>query len=137
MNNDIQSFLSTMLLRARRPAIPLLAALLFAGAPGVALLVVASAIEGVSLPAWNVVSSTVRQRLVPDRVFGRMMTAYLFVAWSMQPVGALAAGLVADRWGADRVFLAAAVIVGSLLVLARPLFRKITTAMADPAAVPG
>lgn len=111
------------------------AAVLFGVAPGLGLLVVAAAIEGVSMPAWNVVSSTVRQRLVPDRVFGRMMTAYLFVAWSMQPLGALGAGLVADRWGADKVFLAAAAIVGSLLVLARPLFARITAAMADPAGV--
>ncbi|MEM9132381.1 MAG: MFS transporter [Actinomycetota bacterium] len=114
-----------------------LASILFGVAPGFGLLIVASAVEGVSMPAWNVVSSTVRQRLVPDRVFGRMMTAYLFVAWSMQPVGALVAGLVADRWGADRVFYAAAVIVGSLLVVARPLFRRITAAMADPTTVPG
>ncbi len=111
------------------------AAVLFGLAPGLGLLALASAIEGVSMPAWNVVSSTVRQRLVPDKVFGRMMTAYLFVAWSMQPVGALVAGLVAARWGADKVFFAAAVLVCSLLVLARPLFGRITTAMADPSTV--
>ncbi len=86
---------------------------------------------GVSDPAWNINSATIRQRLVPDRVFGRMMTAYLFIAWSMQPFGALLGGAIAERWGPQWVFIMAAVAVGSLLVLARPLFRAIETAMAE------
>ncbi|MGF1595987.1 MAG: MFS transporter [Acidimicrobiales bacterium] len=99
---------------------------------GVAM--VASAVAGVAAPAWNVVSSTVRQRLVPDEIFGRMMTAYLFLAWSMQPLGAALAGAVAERWGTQWVFVFAALAVGSLLVTGRPLFARLTEAMAgDPA----
>ena len=91
-------------------------------------------LAGVSDPTWNVNSSTIRQRLVPDHVFGRMMTAYLFVAWSMQPFGALLGGVIAERWGAQWVSVMAAVVVGSLLVLGRPLFRAIDHAMSeDPA----
>ncbi len=86
---------------------------------------------GISDPTWNVNSATIRQRLVPDRVFGRMMTAYLFIAWSMQPLGALLGGVIAERWGPQWVFVLAAVAVGSLLVLARPLFRAVDRAMAE------
>jgi len=86
---------------------------------------------GISDPTWNVNSASIRQRLVSDQVFGRMMTAYLFIAWSMQPFGALLGGVIAEEWGPQWVPLLAAAVVGSLLVLARPLFRAIDTAMAE------
>jgi MFS family permease len=96
----------------------------------VAVAVVASLIRGLSDPAWNVITGTVRQRLVPDEVFGRMMTAYLFIAWSMNPVGAMVGGVIAQRWGAEWVSVMAAVVVGSLLIFGRGLFRAIDAAMA-------
>ncbi len=86
---------------------------------------------GISDPTWNVNSASIRQRLVSDEVFGRMMTAYLFIAWSMQPFGALLGGAITEEWGPQWVPLMAAAVVGSLLVLARPLFRAIDAAMAE------
>ena len=93
---------------------------------------IAVIVNGLSDPAWNVVSGTVRQRLVPDEVFGRMMTAYLFVAWGLRPVGALVGGVVAETWGPQWVPLLGGVIVGSMLVLARPMFRRVDASMAEP-----
>jgi hypothetical protein len=90
----------------------------------------AAVINGISDPTWNIVSATVRQRLVPDEVFGRMMTAYLFIAWGMRPLGAMLGGLVAERWGAQWVSIASAFVVGSLLITARPMFRRVDDAMA-------
>ncbi len=104
--------------------------LLFGFTTAVALAALASLVKGLADPAWNVVTNTVRQRLVPDEVFGRMMTAYLFIAWSMNPVGAFAGGVIAERWGAEWVSVLAAAVVGSLLVLGRGLFRAIDEAMA-------
>jgi MFS family permease len=103
--------------------------LLFGVTTSVALAVVASLIKGLGDPAWNVVTNTVRQRLVPDDVFGRMMTAYLFISWSMNPVGAFVGGLIAQRWGAEWVSLLGAVVVASLLVTGRGLFAAIDEAM--------
>jgi len=90
----------------------------------------AAVINGISDPTWNIVSATVRQRLVPDEVFGRMMTAYLFIAWGMRPLGAMLGGVVAERWGAQWVSIASAIVVGSLLITARPMFRRVDDAMA-------
>lgn len=84
---------------------------------------------GASDPTWNVVSSTVRQRLVPDEVYGRMMTAYLFIAWGMQPVGAFLGGVVAEAFGPQWVYRIIAPAMLSLLVLGRPLFREVAIAM--------
>ncbi|MEL7157241.1 MAG: MFS transporter [Actinomycetota bacterium] len=104
--------------------------LLYGLAPGIGPAIAASMLGGVSAPAWNVVSASVRQRIVPDHIFGRMMTAYLFVAWSMQPAGAFAAGLVAESWGPEVVFVLAGVVVAGLFVGCRPLFHRIDRAMA-------
>lgn len=92
---------------------------------------VAVAINGIADPTWNIVSATVRQRLVPDEVFGRMMTAYLFIAWGMRPIGAVCGGVLAEAAGPQWVWVAASVAVGSLLITARPLFSRVDTAMAE------
>lgn len=109
------------------------AALLLGIGTAVAVAVVAVIIQGLADPAWNIVSNTIRQRLVPDEVFSRMMTAYLFLAWSMNPVGALVGGVITEQWGPEWVFLMAATVVGSLLFFARRLFRAVDEAMASPA----
>lgn len=95
----------------------------------VAGLVLAAMMGGLSDPSWNVVSGTIRQRLVPDEVFGRMMTAYLFIAWSVQPFGALIGGVIAEAWGSQWVFVMSGSVVASLLVVARPMFRAVDQAM--------
>lgn len=106
------------------------ASLMFGLSTTAAVAFVAAAINGVSDPMWNVVSSTVRQRLVPDDVFGRMMTAYLFIAWGMKPVGALLGGVVAEAWGAQWVSIVSAVVVAGLLVGGRRMFRLVDESMA-------
>lgn len=103
----------------------------FTATVGTAIL--AMFLVGLSDPTWNVISATVRQRLVPDAIFGRMMTAYLFIAWSMQPVGALAGGLIAEQFGPEWVYVMSGCVVGSLLVFGRPLYRQVDQAMADAA----
>jgi MFS family permease len=104
-------------------------ALLFGLTTLAAIAFLAAVINGISDPTWNIVSATVRQRLVPDEVFGRMMTAYLFIGWGMKPVGALIGGLVAEQWGAQWVAVGSAIVVGSLFVLARPMFRRVDASM--------
>ena len=94
------------------------------------LVALAMMIGGVSDPTWNVVSSTIRQRLVPDDVFGRMMTAYLVIAWGLQPLGILMGGFVAEAWGPQWVYVISGSLVGSLLITARPLFDRVQQSMA-------
>ena len=106
------------------------AAMLLGLSTTAAVAFLAVAINGIADPTWNIVSATVRQRLVPDEVFGRMMTAYLFIAWGMRPVGALLGGVLAEAAGPQWVWIAASVVVGSLLITARPLFSRVDAAMA-------
>ena len=104
-------------------------ALLFGFGTVAAAAIVGVLLSGVADPSWNIVSATVRQRLVPDHIFGRTMTAYLVIAWGIQPFGAALGGVVAEAWGPQWVFVASAVVVGSLLAFAQPMFRELDRAM--------
>jgi hypothetical protein len=106
-----------------------IASALFGFGTTIGAIILASVFMGVSDPTWNVVSATIRQRLVPGEVFGRMMTAYLFIAWGMQPLGAFMGGVIAERWGAQWVYVVSGAVVGSLFVLGRPLFRQLAISM--------
>lgn len=93
------------------------------------VVIIAIVFGGISDPTWNVISATVRQRLVDDQIFGRMMTAYLFIAWSVQPFGAVFGGIIAEAYGPEWVYVCASAAVISLLIWARPLFQRIDEAM--------
>ena len=95
----------------------------------VAIAALAVLLAGAGNPAWNVVSTTIRQRLVPDELFGRMMTAYLFIAWGIQPIGAFLGGVVAEAVGVEWVFILHGPVMAALFVAARPLFRAVDEAM--------
>jgi MFS family permease len=59
---------------------------------------------------WNVVTVSLRQRITPDRLLGRMNASYRLVGWGTMPLGALLGGLLAEALGLRGAFLAAAVI---------------------------
>jgi MFS family permease len=74
-----------------------LAGLFPAGA--VPLLLIRSAIHGVSGPAFNVASVSLRQKVVPDRLQGRVSATIRFVGWGILPASALAGGFLGERLG--------------------------------------
>lgn len=55
--------------------------------------------------AWNVVTVSLRQRIVPDRLLGRVNASYRLLAWGTMPVGALLGGLAGEWFGMRAVFL--------------------------------
>jgi MFS family permease len=80
------------------------------------------AVSGVAMVLWNVVTVSLRQRITPDRLLGRMNAAYRLVGWGTMPLGALLGGVLAEALGLRPTFLAAAGI--TLLTLAG--FRSVT-----------
>ena len=84
------------------------------------------------------ITVSLRQSIIPDRLLGRVNSVYRFLAWGMVPIGALIGGLVvtvterlADRELALRMpwFVAGAIEV-VLLVYATP---RLTTRRMDAA----
>ena len=77
------------------------------------------AVAGVGIVMWNVVTVSLRQRIVPDALLGRLNASYRLLAWGSQPIGALVGGLLAQWLGLPAVFIIAGVVVGLLLFLRR------------------
>ena len=45
---------------------------------------------------WNVVTVSLRQRIVPDRLLGRVNASYRLLAWGTMPIGAALGGLAGE-----------------------------------------
>jgi MFS family permease len=54
------------------------------------------AITSLGAVMWNVVTVSLRQTIIPDRLLGRVNSVYRFFGWGMMPIGALLGGLLAD-----------------------------------------
>jgi MFS family permease len=73
-----------------------------------------------AVPAvWNVVTVSLRQRITPDRLLGRLNSAYRLLAWGTMPLGAAAGGLLSELFGLRAMFALMAVLTFSLVVLMR------------------
>lgn len=85
-------------------------------------------VMSVSVMLWNVITVSLRQTLIPDRLLGRVNSVYRFLGWGMMPVGAALGGaivavtqpLVGREWALRWPFLAAALINIALFVYALP-----------------
>jgi len=96
---------------------------------------VAMALSGV---LWNVITVSLRQSLIPDRILGRVNSVYRFFGWGMMPIGsALGGALVAlaeprlgREWALRLPYIVAAVITLGLFVYALP---RLNTARIDEA----
>jgi MFS family permease len=74
------------------------------------------AVSGVAIVLWNVVTVSLRQRITPDRLLGRMNAAYRLVGWGTMPIGSLLGGVLASWLGLRPAFLVAALITLATLV---------------------
>jgi MFS family permease len=97
--------------------------------PNAAAVFTAMAVSGVMMMWWNVITVSLRQRIAPDRLLGRVNAGYRFFAWGTMPIGALMGGLVAEALGVVAVFVVAA--LGGLTML---VFRNVLTDAAIDAA---
>ncbi|HEY3336385.1 MAG TPA: MFS transporter [Candidatus Limnocylindrales bacterium] len=75
----------------------------------------AFALAGFGSVMWNVVTVSLRQRIVPDALLGRVNASYRLLAWGSQPIGALLGGLIGQALGLPAVFLIAG--AGTALLL--------------------
>ena len=87
--------------------------------PVVAALMLAG--QGVAVTMWNVVTVSLRQRVVPAYLLGRVNSAYRMLGWGLMPLGALAGGFVAHAAGLRAPYLVAGLLCGLCLIAATPL----------------
>ncbi|HET7030481.1 MAG TPA: MFS transporter [Candidatus Limnocylindrales bacterium] len=66
--------------------------------------------------AFNVVFGSIRQRIVPNHLLGRVMASFRVISWGSLPLGALLGGVLGQAFGLPAVFIGAAAIHGVLLL---------------------
>jgi len=76
----------------------------------------AFALQGVTIMLWNVVTVSLRQRIIPDGLLGRVNSGYRLLAWGTQPLGALLGGVIGQLLGLQIVFILAGSVTLLLLV---------------------
>lgn len=102
--------------------------LLVGAAPNVVVITVAFALIGLAGAAWNVVTVSMRQQLIPSELLGRVNSVYRLVAYGTMPLGALGGGALARAAGLRTPFLTAGLIVAvTIPVLIQTLHGLDTT----------
>jgi len=80
-------------------------------------------VNGIAVLVWNVVTVSLRQAMIPDRLLGRVGSAYLFIGLGAQPAGALGAGLLAHAAGLRAVFAVSAALLALTALVTAPRLR--------------
>ncbi|SBT45010.1 MFS transporter [Micromonospora narathiwatensis] len=94
---------------------------------------------GVHSALWNMVANSLRQRLTPPALMGRVGSTTLFIAAGGNCVGALLGGVVAARFGITAPYWVGFVVALVVIALTWRVFDRATVAAAyaePPAATP-
>ncbi len=81
----------------------------------VSVLVVSRLLSGVANPLYNVTQVSLRQRITPDRLLGRMNASTRFLIWGVIPIGSLLGGWLGTVLGLRSTLFIAA--IGQLLAV--------------------
>ncbi|MPY12227.1 MFS transporter [Arthrobacter bussei] len=85
-------------------------------------------VGGMLIVLWNVITVSLRQRITPDNLLGRVNSAYRLLAWGTMPLGATAGGLLAQWLGLQVMFAIMGLLTLALLGLMPVLTNKAITA---------
>ena len=81
---------------------------------------------------WNVISISLRQRIVPPDLLGRVTSVYRMVAFCASPLGAVGAGLLAHRTDLRTPYLVMGIIQVAATIAYAPLIRRQLTTKSAP-----
>jgi MFS family permease len=98
--------------------------LIFAGigiSPDPIVLGVMLGLNGFATTMWSVVTLSMRQRIVPSDLLGRVNSAYRMLGWGLMPLGSLAGGLIAAELGIRAAYPIAGALRGIALLAALPV----------------
>jgi MFS family permease len=90
-------------------------------APGPAVAALMLVVQGFAVTMWNVVTVSLRQRIVPGHLLGRVNSVYRMLGWGLMPVGALAGGFVAHAAGLRAAYIVGGLLCGLSVLVALPL----------------
>ncbi|MDP9983947.1 MFS family permease [Pseudarthrobacter oxydans] len=118
--------------RSKSLALTILGSALLVGAPAVTdnpyILGALLFVGGMLIMLWNIITVSLRQRIAPARLLGRVNSAYRLLAWGTMPLGAAAGGLLAQWLGLQAMFGIMGVLTLALLGMMPILTDKAITA---------
>ncbi|MEC3974116.1 MFS transporter [Amycolatopsis sp. H20-H5] len=85
-------------------------------------------VGGAGIIVSNVVVVSLRQRITPDRLLGRLSSAFRLVSWGTRPLGAAAGGLLAQLFGLRAMFAVMGVLALAVLAGLRGVTDEVMSA---------
>lgn len=102
--------------------------------PYVWAVAIAASFMGLAGTTWNVVTVSLRQRVIPTELFGRVNSVYRFIGTGSIGIGALIGGQIAYSTNLRMPFLVAAIIGLGVLAIGGPtLYREVRNHIAPDA----
>ena len=93
--------------------------------------IIAGALMAVFGTVWNVITVSLRQRLIPQELFGRVNSVYRFIGTGTSALGAVLGGQIAHYFGLRATYAVSAALLGVVLLVGAPrLLRHARTYMA-------
>jgi hypothetical protein len=118
-------------------AVASVALVVFATSRSVPLSVAALAVLGACQVAYYATTNTLIQILVPGRLRGRVVSLFILTSWGLIPIGNLAAGAIAERFGPTLALAGGGFITLGLVTLVAFAAPGIRVLRAETAALPG
>ena len=84
------------------------------------------ALGGLCVVTFSVILESLRQQLVPDRLLGRVISAFRLFSYGALPLGALVGGVLARSFGLPAPFLVAGVAIPAVTLLILPFVNRRT-----------
>jgi len=84
------------------------------------------ALDGLCVVTFSVNLESLRQQLVPDRLLGRVISAFRLFSYGALPLGALVEGVLARNFGLSAPFLVAGVVIPVVTMLILPFVNRRT-----------
>jgi len=84
--------------------------------PSVAIIAFWMLFMGVASTTWNIVTVSLRQRLIPEELFGRVNSVYRFIGTGLSALGSLAGGFIAHSFGLRAPYLVGSIVATLALV---------------------
>ena len=85
---------------------------------------------------WNVITVSMRQRLIPTELFGRVNSVYRFIGTGTTAIGALIGGQIAYQFGLRATYLASGALLLLALVTLTPVFIRAVKIYIEPERTP-
>ncbi|MGB3635576.1 MAG: hypothetical protein WA982_16150, partial [Rubrobacteraceae bacterium] len=87
-------------------------------------------LAGVTVVVWNVITVSLRQSIIPERLFGRVNSAYRLLGWGGMSLGALLGGVLASAFGLTAPMWFGAAVLALMFVVVLPAVNNRTVAEA-------